>query len=211
VGGRRLAILVGVLVHVEGHQVTAGQFGAVDHLRRDRVLGNRPHGQDEDALASGLGRRPDALDDVDGEPAVELDPVVDDLDAKLLVRVPRDVLAADGADPGAGLLVAERDELRHRVVERHHSPFKGRVFTTRLPSDAVRWSSRGNPWPRCGRKPSAYVTPRRRKSRARSTPTRRIQRRYSSSPCCWRSHDRCESWAASIFSFRSTLVVMSTT
>ena len=110
-------------------------------------------------------------------------------------------LDADGVDPEAirafvlahrdqapesicaGLLVAERDELRHRVVERHHSPFKGRVFTTRLPSDAVRWSSRGNPWPRCGRKPSAYLTFRSRTSRARSTATRRIQRRYSSSPC----------------------------
>jgi hypothetical protein len=36
-------------------------------------------------------RFPYALDDVDGEPAVELDPVVDDLDAELLVRVLRDI------------------------------------------------------------------------------------------------------------------------
>src|SRR5258708_2092215 len=88
-----------------------------------------------------------------------------------------------------GLRSAVRDELAAARGAPRAPPggdgpcHRGSACTSRTPSDAVKWSSRGMPWPRSWRNPSAYLTPARPKSRARSAPTRRIQRRYSSSPC----------------------------
>jgi hypothetical protein len=126
---RRLALVVGVLVHVERVHVPARETLRVDRPRRQLVLRHRPHREDADEVAPFLRGRPDPHHDVVGEGAVELARIVDHRDPEVRIRMLRQVGAPDPAHALADLAVAERDEVGELVPERrldgHGVSFQG--------------------------------------------------------------------------------------
>jgi len=100
VGRRRRAILAGVFVHVERHEVAAVDPLAVDPLGRLDVLRHRADREDHGARGAGLVGLDDPVDDVVGEAVVEVLLAADEADQEAVVMrgfAVADALLADGS------------------------------------------------------------------------------------------------------------------
>jgi len=120
VGGRGVAFLVRVLVHVEAVQVIAGEAQLVDEARGDGILRHGSHGENAHQPPALLAGPAEPPHDVLRKLLVELRAVFDHPDAELGVRMAGDVGPPDGPRAGTGGTVAEGDERREVVVESGH-------------------------------------------------------------------------------------------
>jgi hypothetical protein len=110
IGGCRVPVVIGVLIHIERGDMMTRHSKLIDEPRRQGILRHRTHRKDSDETVSSFESLADPAHNVKRELKIEPVRIFDHLDMKLRVRMSRDLAASDSPHSLADFYLSEGNE-----------------------------------------------------------------------------------------------------